>query len=97
MIHSGSETILTSASLLKMMKNAFYFMLRALFLLLRYFSYIFALTFWLGRKPLNEKAKVDFKIYDVTERTTNNCITCIAQYVNMQTQSGHEIWSVNEI
>ena len=79
------------------MKNAFYFLLRALFLLMRYFSYIFGLTFWLGRKRLNEKVKVSFKIYDITEKTANNYNTYIAQYVNMQRQSGHEIWSVNEI
>ena len=52
-----------SESPLKMMKNAFYFMLKA----------IFVLSFWL--------CKVNFKICDVTDWTTNNCNTHIAQYL----------------
>ena len=42
---------------------------------------IFALTFWLCRKPLDKKAKDNFKIYDVIDKTTNNYNTYIAQYL----------------
>ena len=47
-----------------MMKNAFYFMLEALFIpkILKYLSSLFGYV----EKRLNEKAKVNFKIYDVT-------------------------------
>ena len=49
---------------LKMMKNAFYFMLETLFIpkIFKYLSSLFGYV----EKRLNEKAKVDFKIYDVT-------------------------------
>ena len=43
------------------------------------------------------KAKLNFKIYDVTDWTTNNYNTHIAQYLQRKKQSGNEIWSVNEI
>ena len=33
------------------------------------------------KKKLDEKAKVKFKIYDVTDWTTNNCNTYNAQYL----------------
>ena len=38
------------------------------------------------------KAKVNFKIYDVTDWTTNNYNTHIAQYLKKQSQSDNEIW-----
>ena len=53
-----------------MMKNAFYFMLKALFVL-----EIFTFLSWLFgyvEKRLDKKAMVNFKIYDVTDWTTNN-------------------------
>ena len=56
-----------------MMKNAFYFMLNALFIL-----EIF--TFFLSRKTVDKKAIVNFKIYDVTDWTTNNYNTHVTQY-----------------
>ena len=48
------------------MKNAFYFMLKALFVL-----EIFTL-FGYVEKRLDNKADVNFKIYDVTDWATNN-------------------------
>ena len=51
-------------SLLKMIKDAFCFMLKALFV---FETLTFVLTFWLGRKPLDIKAMVNFKIYNVTD------------------------------
>ena len=61
------------------MKNAFYFMLKALFVL-----EIFKFFFWCFgyvEKRLHKKAKVNFKIYDVTDWTTNNYNTDIVQYL----------------
>ena len=48
------------------MKNAFYFMLKALFVL-----QIFTL-FGYVEKRLDKKVDVNFKIYDVTDWATNN-------------------------
>ena len=58
-----------------MMKNAFHFILKALFVLL--LSWVFGhveKTAWL-------KDKVNFEIYDVTAWLTKNCNTHIAQYL----------------
>ena len=43
---------------------------------------IFVLPFCFCRKRLDEKAKVNFKNYDVTDWTTNNYVTDIVQYLN---------------
>ena len=61
------------------MKNAFYFMLKALFVLeiITFFSSLFGYV----EKRLDKKAMVNFKIYDVTDWTTNNYITYNAQYL----------------
>ena len=62
-----------------MIKNAFYFMLKARFVL-----EIFAFLSWLlayVEKQLDKKAEVNFKIYDVSGRIKNNCNTDIAQYI----------------
>ena len=64
---------------LKMMRNAFYFALKALFVLK-----IFIFLFWFfGRvaKRLDQKDKVNFKIHDVTTWLTNNYNTHIARYL----------------
>ena len=61
------------------MKNAFYFMLKSLFVLK-----IFKIFFWLFghvEKQLVLKYKANFKIYDVTTWLTNNYNTHIAQYL----------------
>ena len=62
-----------------MMKNAFYFTLKALFVLkiLKFLSSIFGHV----HKRLDLKDKVNFKIYVVTTPETNNCNTHIAQYL----------------
>ena len=61
-----------------MMKNAFYFVLKALFVLgtFTFLSWLFVCV----EKRLNKKAKVNFKIYDVKNWTTNNYNTHVAQY-----------------
>ena len=62
-----------------MMKNDFFFMLKALFvlkifiLLSRLFGYI--------RKRFDKEAMVNFKIYVVRDWTTNNYNTHITQYL----------------
>ena len=92
---SGLRQFLTFESPLKMMKNAFYFTLKARFVLK-----IFKLLSWLFdhvEKRLDLKDKVNFQIYDVTTWLTNNCNTHIDQHLKNQKQSGDEIWSVNRI
>ena len=62
-----------------MMKNAFYFMLKALpvveifIFLSRLFAYV--------EERLDKRAKVNFEIFDVTTWLTNNCNTHIAKYL----------------
>ena len=60
-----------------MRKNTSYFVLKAIFVL-----EIFTFLSWLFlyvEKELYKKAMVDFKIYDVTDWTTNDYITHINQ------------------
>ena len=60
------------------MKKAFYFYLKALFIF-----EIFQFMFWIfGHvgKRLDKKAKVNFNIYDVTNWVTNNCNTYTVRY-----------------
>ena len=52
------------------MKIAFYFILKALFFI-RYFNFCPDFADHVG-KQLVKKAKINFKIYDVTDWTTNN-------------------------
>ena len=61
-----------------MMKNAFYFTSKALFVLkiFQFLSWIFGYV----AKQLDQKEKVNFKHYDVTAWLTNNHNTYIAQY-----------------
>ena len=57
------------------MKNAFYFMLKALFV-----YEIFTFLTWLFgyvEKRLDKKAMLNFKISDATDLATNNCNTHI--------------------
>ena len=58
-----------------MMKNVFYFMLKALFVF-EIFAFSSLLFGYVGKR-LDEKAKVNFKIYDLSDRTTNNFNACI--------------------
>ena len=86
---------LTNENPLKMMKNAFYFMLKALF-----FLGIITFLYWLfgyAEKRLDMKTTVNFKTRDVTDWTTDNYNTHITQYLKKKMQSGNEIWSVNKI
>ena len=74
------------------MKNVFYFTLKAVFVLK-----IFKFLPWLYghvEKLLDQKDKVNFKIYDATPWLINNCNTHIAQYFKKARQSDNESCSV---
>ena len=62
-----------------MMKNAFYFTSKALFVL-KIFKFLSRL-FGNVAKRLDKKDKANFKFYDVTAWLTNNRNTHIAQYL----------------
>ena len=68
--------VFSTESLVKNMKKAFYFILKALFVLkiLTYLSWLFGYA----EKQLAKKATGDFKIYEVTNQTTDNYNTHIA-------------------
>ena len=86
----------TTESPLKMMKNAFYFMLKALFVL-KIFTFLAWLFGHVGKR-LDKKAKVNFKIYDVINRDANNYNnTDIAWYLKKWMQSVNEMFLVNRI
>ena len=53
-------------------------------------TWIFALTFWLCKKRYEKRAKVNFKIYDMTD-------WYIFQYLKKLLQPDNEIWSVSRI
>ena len=68
------------SQMMKMMKNPFYFMLKALFAL-EIFTFLVRLFGWV-EKWLDKKAMVNFEIHEVTDWTKNNCNMHIAQYLN---------------
>ena len=86
---------MATESPLKVVKNAFYFISKALFIL-KVFEFL-SLLFGHVAKWLNQKGKVNFKIYDVTTWLTNNCNTHIAQYLMKEKQPDNQIWSTNRI
>ena len=76
---SGLRQLLVTESPLKMMKNARYFTLWARFVLnmFKFLSWLFSHV----EKRLDQKDKVNFKIYDVTAWGANNCNIHIVQYL----------------
>ena len=60
------------------MKNAFYFMLKGLFVL-QVFTFLSWLFGHVGKR-FDKEAKDNFKVYDVTDWTADNCNTHINQY-----------------
>ena len=88
---SGLRQFLAIQSSLEMMKNAFYFTLKALFIL-NIFSFLL-LLFAHVEQRFDEK--VNFKIYDVINRITDNYNIHIGQYLRKWKQPGSEIWAVN--
>ena len=67
---------------------------RQVFFILKIFNF---LSFVVGhiKKWFDYKAKVNFKIYDVTTQVTNNYNRYNAQYLKKQRQPDNEIWSCN--
>ena len=62
-----------------MMKNAFYFIIKAPFAI-EIFTFLSELSGYV-EKGLHKKTNINFKIYYVKERTTINYNTHIAQYL----------------
>ena len=92
---SGLRQFLATEGHLKMMKNAFYFISKALFVLK-----IFKLLSWFFgyvAKLLGKKDHVNFKFYDVTTWLTNNCNTHIAKYFEKYRQADQETLSINRM
>ena len=56
--------------------------------------YIFGLTFQLSRKPLDKKAMVNSKTYDITDQKTNNYSTHITQYLK---NSGNQAMELGQL
>ena len=81
-----------------MMKNVFYFMLKLKALsVLEIFTFMSKLFGYL-EKRLDKKDIVNFKIYDITDWTTNNHNTRIAQYLkkrNNQTKKFGQLIKCN--
>ena len=75
---SGLRQILATASSLKMMKNAFYFTLLKTTFVLKILQFLFRI-FGHVTKRLDKKAKVNCKIYDVTNCITNKYNTHFAK------------------
>ena len=72
----GLRQFLASESPLKIVKIAFYFTSKALFVLM-FLSWLFSHV----AKLLDKRDYVNFKFYDVTAWLTNKCNTHIAQYL----------------
>ena len=62
-----------------MFKNAYFFLLKALFIL-EMFTFLYS-PFGYAEKRLDKKPMANFEIYDVTDWTLNNYNTHIAQYL----------------
>ena len=89
------DDLVWSESPLKMMEDAFYFILKVLF-----FLKIFKLLFWLFapvEKRLDFKDKVIFKLYDIRTWETNYCNIHITQCLKKQMQSHNAIGPVNRM
>ena len=87
----GFETISDN----RKMKYAFYFMLKALFVL-EIFPFL-SWRFGYVEKRFDRKAELNFKIYDVTDWTRNNYNIHIAKHLRKLRPSDNDICSVNKI
>ena len=77
------------------MKDAFYFMFKALSAL-EIFKFLSRRFVYVGKR-YDKKVLVNFKIYDVTDWITDNYNTHIIQYLKNLNHLGNETWSVNKI
>ena len=78
---SGLRQFLATENALKMMKNAFYFTSKAIFIL-KTFNFLSWLFGHVGKRPnIDKKDRVNFKFYDVTTWLKNNFNKHIVQYL----------------
>ena len=89
---SGLKRFLAAESLLKMMKRAFYFTSKALFVLkiFKFLSWLFGPV----AKRFDKKDKVKFKIYDVTAWSINNFTTYTA---NISRSKGNQTMKFGQL
>ena len=83
----ASRKLLTTKSPLKMMKNTFYFLVKTLFGLEKFI--VLSWLFGHVEKQLDEKAMINYKIYNVTDWTENDYNTHITQYFEKYRQLGN--------
>ena len=76
---SGLRPFLAAVIFFKMVKNTFYFTLKALFVL-KIFKFL-SCVFGHVAKLLDKKDKLDFRFYDITAWLINDCNTYIALYL----------------
>ena len=90
---SGLSQFLATGSLFKMINNAFYFTLNALFVLkvFEFLSWLFSHV----EKRLDWKDEVNFKIDDVTTWLTNNCNPHIARSKGNQAMKFGQLMEYN--
>ena len=85
-----------TGSPLKMVKNAFYFILKALFLL-RVLNFLSWLFFQVEKAAWLEKDKVNFKVHNVTTWLTNICNPYISRSKSNQTLNFGQSIEYNKI
>ena len=68
-------------------------MIKALFIL-EVFTFL-SWFFGYAEKPLDKKAMVNFKIYDIIDWKTNNYNAHVPNISRKKRQTDNEIWSVN--
>ena len=61
-------------------------------MIFKFLSWIFGHV----EKQLDQKDKVNFKIYNATTWVTENCNTYVNQYLKKERQSGNDIWLVKK-
>ena len=76
---SGLRRFLATESALKIMKNAFWFTSKALFVI-NIFKFLSS-PFGHVAKLLDKKNKINFKFYDAIAWLINNCNTHVAHYL----------------
>ena len=76
----GLGQFLTTERPFEIAKNAFYFVSFQVLFILEISTFL-SWLFGFAEKQLDKKDKVIFKIYDVTDWTTNNYNTHITQYL----------------
>ena len=91
----GLRQVLVTGSPLKIIKHAFCFLFKTLFVL-KIFNFL-SLLFCHVEKWLDQKYKINVKTYDVATWERNNFNALISQYLKKYRESDNEICSVNKI